>query len=106
MSTITTLFGVTSGMYMIRTRSGSQQVIDLDRMTIWRVAPADTYRPLRQDGAEIDVLFIGKCEVGQELILIVDLHLPGIASTFRRTTEVLAIESLEFEPPIEWGHKY
>lgn len=76
------LSGVTSGMYLIRTRSGSQQVINLDRMTICRIAPPGTKRPLRQDDAEIDILFMGKCEVGRELILIVDLHLPGIASTF------------------------
>ncbi|WP_205748716.1 hypothetical protein [Cryobacterium sp. LW097] len=74
-------------------------------MTICRVAPAGTHRPLRQDDAEIDILFMGKCEVGRDLILIVDLQLPGIASTFRRTTEVLAIESLEIEAPNEWGHK-
>lgn len=101
-----TLSGVTSGMYLISTRSGSQQVIDLDRMTICRIAPANINRPLRQDDAELDILFMGKCEVGRELILVVDLHLPGIASTFRRTTEVLTIESLEIEAPNEWGHKY
>ena len=95
----TTLAGATSGIYLIRTRSGSQQVINLDRKTICRIAPAGTNRPLRQDDAEFDILFMGKCEVGRELILIVDLHLPGIASTFRRTTEVLSIQSLEFEPP-------
>jgi hypothetical protein len=86
-------------MYLIRTRSGSQQVINLDRMTICRIAPAGAKRPLRQDDTEIDILFMGTCEVGRELILIVDLHLPGVTSTFRRTTEVMAIESLDFEPP-------
>jgi hypothetical protein len=105
MSLITTLSDVTSGLYLIRTRSGSQQVINLDRMTICRIAPAETNRPLRQDDTEIDILFMGKCELGRELIRIVDLHLPGIIATFRRTTEVLAIESLEFEPPYEGKHQ-
>ena len=79
--------------------SGTHQVINLDEMTICRIAPPHTNRTVRQDDAEIDILLNGKCEVGRELVVLVDLRVPSTAWTPRLTTGVLAIKSLEFEPP-------
>jgi hypothetical protein len=105
MNSITTLRGVTTGTYLISTNSGARYILNLDRTTICRIAPprSESAETLRQDGDEIDVVEMGDFEVGQTVLFVVNLHIPGVVSTIRRSTRVLAIENIAFEAQAPGG---
>ena len=99
MSTLTTLTNATTGAYLITTYSGSRHPLNLDRLTTCRLPRTgnpDVWA-LRRDTEEIDVLRIGPCEVGNRLLLILDLHIPGVDWTSRLTTAVVSIEKVDFD---------
>lgn len=87
-----------AGTYLITTRSGSRHLVNYDQMTLARVTCLDSTSAssLRRDGEDIDVLSIGPCTVGKRLVLLLDLHAPGVAYTLRSTTDVVSIE------PVDW----
>jgi hypothetical protein len=100
MRELTALINATSGSYLITTSSGSRHLLNFDRLTTCRLPRTNSTDvwALRHDTEEIDVLRIGPCEVGKRLLLILDLHLPGVDYTSRLTTAVLSIEKLNFDP--------
>jgi hypothetical protein len=100
MQELTALINATSGSYLITTYSGSRHLLNFDRLTTCRLPRTDSRDvwALRRDTEEIDVLRIGPCEVGQRLLLILDLHLPGVDYTSRLTTAVVSIEKVDFDP--------
>ena len=95
-----TLADVSTGIYLITTYSGSRHLLNFDSLTTCRLPRTDSpdVWTLRRDSEEIDVLRIGPCEVGQRLLLILDLHLPGVGWTSRLTTAVVSIEKVDFDP--------
>jgi hypothetical protein len=88
-----------TGTYLIVTTSGSRYLINYDRMTLTRITSAEQTdaSTLRRDGEEINILTIGPCTVGHRLLLVVDLHVPGVDFTFRPTTEVVSIEQVDWD---------
>jgi hypothetical protein len=91
------------GVYIVRTASGAQHLIDLDRMTICRITPASTNgaSQLRRDTEEIDLQELVSCRVGDSMQLLVQLHLPGVIATARRSTRVISIERLNRDLDLE-----
>ena len=85
---------VKSGRYLVITASDSRYEIDLDLMTLRRVAAFDMAqdRSLRRDGQTEALLRVQDCTVGRNGLLIVDFHLPGTFFTTRATTTVVSIE--------------
>ncbi|KGJ79914.1 hypothetical protein GY21_03245 [Cryobacterium roopkundense] len=83
-----------TGRYLVTTGSGSVYLIDLDRSVMSRVPAMDMTadRSLRRDGQPVDIISLVQCSVGRPMNLIIDLHVPGVMRTTRRTTEVRAIE--------------
>jgi hypothetical protein len=100
MNSLISLTNVITGKYLITTYSGTRHLLDLDRLTTCRLPRTDTpdIWTLRRDTEEIDVLRLGPCEVGQRLLLILDLHVPGVGWTSRLTTAVVSIEKVDFDP--------
>jgi len=49
-------------------------------------------RSLRRDGQCVDLISLTECSIGRPMNLIIDLHVPGVMRTTRRTTDVTAIE--------------
>lgn len=96
MTTFITLEDSVPGRYEVITASGSRYVIDLHRMRLRRLPPVGGWadRTLRRDGAEISLLEVVACTVGREMVLLVDLCVPGVIATTRRTTPVMSIEPL------------
>lgn len=102
-----TLKNLNSGRYLVSTESGSQYVIDQDSWTMLRLPAMDMAvdRSLRRDGQEIHVVAIKDCTVGREMQLIVDLRLPGVVATKRRSTEVQSIQELGDEGDLVWDQR-
>lgn len=82
-----------TGRFLVVTSSGSRYLIDLDASTLRRLPAMDMNvdRSLRRDGELIDVIAL-RCCVGERMLLVIDLHIPGILFTRRPTTEVQSIE--------------
>jgi hypothetical protein len=75
--------------------SGTIYLLDLDNRVIQRRAtPAEGEGLLRRDGDPIDLLRLHHCEVGDDMILFLDLGIPGIDFTTRISTTVLRIERI------------
>ena len=99
MISLDSLNGMTSGRYLVLTRSGSRYDIDLDRETFTRLPAMDMAfdRSLRRDGEEAKLLEIVDCTVGRGATLMIDLSWQEVLFTRRLTTTVLSIERLETE---------
>ena len=94
---ITALANTTTGTYLIATYSGSRYALNLDRMTVVRVPLSDDTEgwSLFQYADEIEVIALGECNVGEPLLLMLDL-LPGFDFTRCVTTPVVSIEKVDF----------
>jgi hypothetical protein len=51
---------------------------------------------LRQDGEEIAIVEMSDCNLGERMLFVVDLHLPGRILTLRPTSPVISIEKVDF----------
>lgn len=89
-----TLNGETAGRYFVSTESGSVYLVDLDRLMMSRLPAMDMSadRSLRRDGQSVDLISLVECSIGRPMNLIIDLHVPGVMRTTRRSTDVTAIE--------------
>ena len=88
------------GRYFVRTVSGSRYWLDLDARFLRRVAStalADALS-LRRDGDDVALLEIVTCELGEPMVVLINLHVPGVWLTTRETTRVVSIERIT-EPP-------
>ncbi|QYF74362.1 hypothetical protein [Cryobacterium sp. PAMC25264] len=85
-----------SGCYVVTTVSGTRYWIDLERRLLRRVTSsvAQSSLRLRQDGADIDLLEIVRCHVGQPMVLMINLNVPGVWLTTRETTPVSRIDAV------------
>ncbi|MBG6212677.1 hypothetical protein [Cryobacterium sp. CAN_C2] len=92
---MSTLMDEVSGLYLVHTESGSTYSIDLDRQELCRMStPDDPARVhgLRRDGSTVTLLDVLECTVGRPMHLLIDLAVPGVLATTRRTTPVTGIE--------------
>jgi len=97
-----TLMDQTHGAYLVRTTS-SRYVISLDLQIVIRfpdTGPPTEVAALRRDHDQIDLLAIEEATVGRPMNLIVDLHLPNVPFTLRRSMEVLSIDRLSDEEAV------
>jgi hypothetical protein len=85
------------GTYLMRTKSGSNYLVNYDRMTLSRVASPSLSgeSDLRRDGEEIDILDMSTCHVGLGMLFFIDLHIPGVPFTMRPTTPVVSVERVD-----------
>jgi hypothetical protein len=82
------------GCYVVTTETGSRYWLDLDRRLVRRVTRQTILqtRRLRRDGHDIDLLEIVQCRLGQPMIVLIDLNLPGVWLTTRESTLVVRID--------------
>ena len=91
-----TLMDQAHGAYMIRTTS-SRYVISLDVYVVRRhpgTAPPTLVAALRRDHDQLDLLAVFECTVGMAMVLALDLHLPFVPFTLRRSMPVVSIDRL------------
>lgn len=88
------LAGVATGKHLVTTAAGSTYLLDLDEQTIVRLPRADEEAKLRRDGAPVRLLSILECTVGTDMVVLIDLAVPGVAFTTRRTTTVMTLRQL------------
>ena len=94
-----TLMDQAHGSYLVRTTS-SRYVISLDLRVFTRypgTGPPTEVAALRRDHGQIDLLSVYECTVGKSMELIVDLHLPDVPFTVRRSMPVVSIDRLSDE---------
>lgn len=84
-----------TGRFLVRTASGSGYLLDLDRRVISRTtSPGHVNQRLRRDGETISLVEILRCELGKPMLLLLDLELPNIIVTSRKSTTVVRIDAL------------
>jgi hypothetical protein len=85
------------GLWSIETISGSNYLLDLDSRVLLRQADpsSDVDGTLRRDGDPIQLIRLVHCEVGDRMLLLVNLSVPGVLCTTRVATTVLRIEGLD-----------
>jgi hypothetical protein len=91
-----TLMDQAHGAYLVRT-TASRYLISLDLHIVRRhpdAGPPIEVAALRRDHEQLDLLSVYECTVGKSMELIVDLHLPNVPFTVRRSMPVLSIERL------------
>ena len=93
-----TLMDEASGRFEVKTESGSKYWLDLDHQLMSRTPTSDdpggAAHGLRRDGSAVRLLRVVECTVGRSMHLLIDLSVPGVDATTRRTTTVTAIEPL------------
>jgi hypothetical protein len=95
MLSMSTLMGQVTGRFRIRTRSGSTYWLDLARHEMCRTPATDDpvrVHALRRDRSTVRLLRVVECSVGRSMQLLIDLAVPGVDATTRRSTPVTAIE--------------
>jgi hypothetical protein len=91
-----TLMDQAHGAYLVRTTS-SRYVISLDLNVVRRhpgTAPPTEVAALRRDHEQLDLLAMFECTVGTPMVLALDLHLPFVPFTLRRSMPVVSIDRL------------
>ena len=85
------------GFSSVETVSGSSHLLDLDNRVLLRQAnpSADEDGTLHRDGDPIQLIRLVHSEVGDHMLLLVNLNLPGLVCTTRISTTVLRIESVD-----------
>ena len=88
-----TLNGLTAGVYVVTTETGSVYTVDLDRMLVTRHREEpDEYHELRRDEQAVSLLKLVDCRLGFDMRLLIDLKVEGVLHTTRATTPVLTID--------------
>jgi hypothetical protein len=84
------------GFWSVETISGSSYLLDLDNRVLLRQAdPFAEEGTLRRDGDPIQLIRLVHCEVGDRMLLLVNLSVPGVLWTTRVSTTVLRIEGVD-----------
>jgi len=84
------------GLWSIETISGNTYLLDMDSRFILIKA----YRfvtengNLSRDGDPVQLIELVHCEVGEHMLLVVNLNVPDVLCTTRVSTTVLRIESV------------
>ena len=93
-SPITDLLDQTTGSFLIRTRTGSEYVVDLDNHTMLRkpdLTVTDAVS-MRRDADPVLLLAIAYAAVGHSGYFLVDLNVKDVAATTRITSPIVSIE--------------
>lgn len=93
-SGVKSLTGTDFGRYLVTTASGSTYLVDLDGRTLVRLPRADEDAELRRDGEPVALLSVLECTVGMEMVVLIDIRVPGVAFTTRHTTTVTTLRHL------------
>jgi hypothetical protein len=93
-----TLMDTPSGSYVVTTESATY-LVDLDEMLILRFPDAHDHEvaDLRFDKQALVLLGIHDCTVGREFSMFVDLGIPKVPWTLRRSTPVRSITSAQVD---------
>lgn len=84
-----------AGLWSVETVSGSNYLLDLDNRVLLRQAePSADDGALRRDGEPIRLIRLIHCEIGDRMLLVISLNVPGVLWTTRISTTVLRIEGL------------
>ncbi|MGH3704132.1 MAG: hypothetical protein ACRDT9_05835, partial [Agromyces sp.] len=85
-----TLNGLTAGVYVVTTETGSVYMVDLDQKLVTRHRDQpDEYHELRRDEQPVTLLKLIDCRLGYDMRLLIDLKVDGVLHTTRATTPVL-----------------
>ena len=84
------------GFWAVSTLSGTTYLLDLDQGVVLRqsVSDGEVDHGLRRDAEPLRLMSIGRCAVGESMLLIIDLQVPGVDFTTRRSTPVTRIQRL------------
>ena len=84
------------GLWSTETISGSTYLLDVDNRVILRQADPSGREVgmLRRDGDPIHLIRLVHCEVGDHMLLLVNLSAQGVVSTTGISTTVLRIEAV------------
>jgi hypothetical protein len=91
-----TLMDQARGAYLVRT-TASRYLISLDLNIVRRhpdAGPPTEVAALRCDHEQLDLLAVFECTVGSPMVLALDLHLPFVPFTLRRSMPVVSIRRL------------
>ena len=86
------------GFWAVETVSGSSYLLDMDNRVLLRQAnpSGDEDGTLRRDGGQpIQLIRLVHSEVGDHMLLLVNLKAPGVVYTTRISTTVLRIEGVD-----------
>ncbi len=77
-----------NGVHIVETSDGTQLRVDLDSrvVTTYPVAGSSIRR---RRSEEVELVLLATCRVGEPMVLLLDLDIPGVWFT-RRTTEAVA----------------
>src|SRR5690554_6465473 len=80
------------GRWRVTTRTGTRYLVDLDRQCVRREpARGGSSTSMHRDQQDVDLLQLMQCRIGAPLVLLLDLHLPGVACTRRVSSDVTRI---------------
>ena len=82
------------GVWSVQTVTGSTYLLDLDNMLVvrqWDLS-ANNDNILRRDGDPISLVWLQHCEVGDPMVLLLDLHVTEVHFTAQISSTVLRIE--------------
>ena len=84
------------GFWAISTMSGTTYLLDLDHRVVLRQSVSDgaVDHGLRRDTEPLRLMSITRCAVGERMLLIIDLQVPGVDFTSRMTTPVTRIQRI------------
>ncbi|GAB3129592.1 hypothetical protein [Glaciibacter psychrotolerans] len=82
------------GRYLVESETGSRYTLDLDKRIVRRLPTELSALRLRRDGDHVDLVEVVRCAVGQPMLLLVDLNVPGVWLTTRESTRVVRIDRL------------
>ena len=82
------------GVWSVQTVTGTTHLLDLDNMLVVRQSDlsAGDDSILRRDGDPITLVRLHHCEVGDPMVLLLDLHLAEVDFTARISSTALRIE--------------
>jgi hypothetical protein len=81
------------GCHLVETAGGTSLRLDLDCRTVETFA-ANSRTPFsRRDGEAVDLVLLATCRVGDPMVLLLDLEVPGVWFTRRTTEPVIEIRA-------------
>ena len=84
------------GFWSVETVSGSSNLLDMDNRVVLRQAETSAEDgTLRRDGDPIQLIQLVHSEVGDHMLLLANLSVPGAVCTTRISTTVLRIEGVD-----------
>jgi len=95
---VDSLTNSSQGFWSVETISGSSYLLDTDNRVLLRQAnpSADEDGTLRRDGGQpIQLIQLVHSEVGDRMLLLANLSVPGVVCTTRISTTVLRIEGVD-----------